>query len=103
MATVTEQDLRTYCELDEQRKQFQRQADAVERQMTPTKDRIKAHLSESDKPSIRRGEYTATLTDGRPIVNWKDQFILVSDAETAARIQEAAPKGKTLTVRKDDA
>lgn len=99
---ITEPQLAEYFRLNSERQDLQRRADAIDRQLQPTKDAIKSMLEESGKTSLKRGQFTAQLVDGRALVNWKDEFVRAADADTAAQIQAAAPKSKYLQVTKTE-
>ncbi len=89
-----------YLAREEKRREFQRQADAIERETKQTAALIVAWVeAEGGKArSCKKGKHTASLEDRPGTVKWKDELIRVAGAAAAEKLQAAAPTRTALVI-----
>jgi len=93
---ITRHEIEEFLELDKRRKELEREA----RQLKARQDRIEADLlvftrAKSKKPgsAVTRSGFTLSIFEGRPYVNWKNEFVDVAGNDKAELLIKAA-KGR---------
>lgn len=92
------QTLARYWELDERRRELEREARQLKQELELLENDIVAAVRASGKNQLRRGNYLAVLLDYRSQPRWKEEFIRVAGAEAAVHIALNAPVVQRLQV-----
>lgn len=95
-------DVERYYELNEQRKNLERQAENIEREQKLIKAKIIAFIKDQGGKSLAVAKWGFRLAINlwAGTVKWKDEFIRVASAEEATQLSDAAPKQERLSVEK---
>src|SRR5690606_34982021 len=98
----TAEEIQEYLELEEQRKALAREADAIAKQTSETRERILAFVKEKagkrKSKSITHEGFLLAIVNGKRNVKWKDAFIAALGPEAAAEVQENTPASEVLEV-----
>jgi hypothetical protein len=95
-------ELEQYLQMEEQRRNLSREADALERAAKPLKEKFKAY-AEAEGGKARRVEvcgHVLAIVTKNGQVKWKDEFSRVAGPIETARIAAAPPQVDSLTVEK---
>lgn len=99
---VTKADIENYLAREERRKEAARLADELERENKPLKEKLKRFVELKGGPSksIDRSGYVLAFKTRAGRVKWKDEFIAVTSAEAAAKLERDCPPSEFLSVEK---
>lgn len=95
VATVDE-----YLARLEDRRNLQRDADAMDRQVRLLQAEIVAYVDAHGgrRRTVTKGRHTIRLIDNPGAVKWKDELIRIAGPEAAERLQAAAPPRVSVEV-----
>lgn len=100
MIELTKPEIEQYVAGTAKRKKIQRDADCVERELKPIKEKIIAYVEEnggSDRTTTHYG-YVLALMPRAGTVPWKNEFIAMAGAQAASDLQAKAEPSFTLSV-----
>lgn len=99
---ITKNEIETYLALEEKRKSFARQAQALEKQADKIEERIRAFiLAEGGKEkSVPRSGFVLAIKTAKGSVPWKDAFIDVAGQKEAERRIALAPRREFVSVER---
>jgi hypothetical protein len=102
-AKITADQLAEYTQLEEQRKELDRQSRAIAKQQGILSDHFRTELEKSGAKSTARGAYRVALVESRGAVAWKDELIKEIGPLKVAEIAETAPVKIRVQVETVDA
>lgn len=95
---MTAETLSRYWDLDERRRQLEREARQLKQELDILEAEISAALRAAGKTQLRRGQYLAMLVDYRAAPRWKEEFIRLAGADKAVEIALNCPVVQRLQV-----
>lgn len=90
-AKITAEQLAEYVDLEQRRKELDRQSRALAKQQGILANHFQAALEKAGQKSTARGSYRVALIEGKGTVAWKEELIKQIGPLKVAEIAEAAP------------
>lgn len=98
LQSVTLQELERFAELEERRKQADREARNLGKEIAQLRRKFEAAMQADGKQAATRYGFRLVFVEGRPRVAWKDEFIRIAGSESADQLMADAPRPAKLEV-----
>lgn len=100
MIEVTKAEIESFLALEQKRKKIQREADCIEREAKPLKEKLRKYVEQTggaDRTTTHYG-FVLALMPRVGTVGWKNEFIAIAGAQAASDLQANALPTFTLSV-----
>lgn len=98
MAKVTNANLLRLEVIEAELKQLGSQEDALKREAKAIVDKAQEDLKSTKKETAKRGEFMLSWIEKNGSVSWKSEFVKVAGSEAAKKLNDAAPKKKSVVI-----